>query len=332
MKLYWSKDKASEVEFISNYPTEFLEDPGQLFSEEKVDIQTDAIDHHSIHIAMDGVRISFLSKSLVNDVSHFIRSDSPYLQMHFELSGSAIYRSGERGGMDCLIPSGTHTLFYMPALYGQLTYPRVRRSISVEIEVTVAYLKRMLGADLQLLDDFADRIRDEVPVMMGGRSFPVTRKMNQVLMEMYHCPFTGELKKLFLDAKLLELLILQLDQIGKADQDVLGKLPVGNKDLDRIWEVRRLIENSIDSPPSIIELSEMVGMNRTKLQQIFKEVHGTTIYGLLADLRMATADRLLQTRPDMKIIEIAHRIGYKNPNHFSAAYKKKFGVSPKGTK
>jgi AraC-like DNA-binding protein len=31
---------------------------------------------------------------------------------------------------------------------------------------------------------------------------------------------------------------------------------------------------------------------------------------------------------DKRIIDIARMIGYKNPNHFSAAFKKHFGISP----
>ena len=35
---------------------------------------------------------------------------------------------------------------------------------------------------------------------------------------------------------------------------------------------------------------------------------------------------------DMQVTEVARVLGYKNPNHFSAAFKREFGVVPTGVK
>jgi AraC-like DNA-binding protein len=75
-------------------------------------------------------------------------------------------------------------------------------------------------------------------------------------------------------------------------------------------------------------LTLLAGMNRTKLMSGFKDLFGTTIYSYVADLRMERAKELLIREPLLKIADIARRVGFKNPNNFSAAFKKKFGYSP----
>lgn len=68
-------------------------------------------------------------------------------------------------------------------------------------------------------------------------------------------------------------------------------------------------------------------MNDFKLKEGFKELFENTVFGYLADVRMQKAYSLLQSK-EHSIAEIAHLIGYKNPHHFSAAFKKKFDVAP----
>ncbi|TZF84099.1 helix-turn-helix transcriptional regulator [Pedobacter sp. BS3] len=174
------------------------------------------------------------------------------------------------------------------------------------------------------------QIGKERPVMLGGKSFPVTARIRSILMEMYHCHFVGSLKKIFIEGKLLELLSLQVEQMTfkkSGNSTVLKK-----DDIERIHYVKELLLQNLSNPHSIQDLASLAGMNRTKLQHSFKEVFGNTIYGYLADERMNKAMGLLKEDNYVKIAEIARQIGYKNPNHFSVAFKKKFGYLPKDVK
>ncbi|RYE51537.1 MAG: AraC family transcriptional regulator [Sphingobacteriales bacterium] len=79
---------------------------------------------------------------------------------------------------------------------------------------------------------------------------------------------------------------------------------------------------------SIEELAIVAGMNRTKLQQGFKNLYNKTIYTFLLDLKMAEAKTLLTKENTLSLKEIAALVGYKHVNHFSAAFKKKYEMSP----
>lgn len=329
MKIIWSKDEFSDIFQITEYPAEYVGKEQNLV-EQSMLYQSSFADHQLNRIFMNGVHIAFINKTHTEDINYFLRSDSPYLQMHFELRGDAFYTAKEAGGMDCKIPLGHHTLFYFPALYGHLAYPTVRNGFSVEIEITLNYLKRVFNGDLSSLGNFAKDIDHERPTMLGGRSFPITAKMKTILLDMYYCPFIADLKRIYLEGKLLEILSLQIDQMSKPLDE--SKNRTRRQDVDQMMEVREWIQQDIEHPYSIEELSKLAGINRTKLQKLFKEVHGTTIYGLLADLRMDKAIELLSTDPGIKIAEVAKKVGYKNANHFSTAYKKKFGALPRSLK
>jgi AraC-like DNA-binding protein len=60
---------------------------------------------------------------------------------------------------------------------------------------------------------------------------------------------------------------------------------------------------------------------------LFKKLFGRSIFEFISDKRMELAMNLLRER-NLSVMEISRTLGYKNPNHFSAAFKKKFNMTP----
>jgi AraC-like DNA-binding protein len=84
---------------------------------------------------------------------------------------------------------------------------------------------------------------------------------------------------------------------------------------------------NFDQPASIAALSRKAGINSMKLKTGFKQLFNTTVFGYLHTIRMQEAKRLL-TEENMQVNEVADRIGYKYPHHFTAAFKRKFNITP----
>jgi len=331
MKIIYSKEDFNDIFAIVEHAEDYILDNVTGFEERHNHIKSKVITAHVTRLFLDGVHVAFFNESRKEGYGNFVRTDGPYLQMHFELGGSTYYTAKDYGGMDCSIPEGYHTLFYFPALYGHLVYPATNKKFGIEIEISLNYLKQAFNGDLSVLGAFANDIDHERPAMLGGKSFPITAKIKEILLGMYYCPFVDQLKKIYIEGKLLELLSVQIAQLMQKDTpSPTGKLR--SEELEKIMEARKIIEGNLETPFSIEEMAKIIGINRTKLQKNFKEVHGNTIYGLIADLRMEKAQELLRTEKSMKIAEIAQKIGYKNPNHFSAAYKRKFGSIPRWLK
>ncbi|GMK41710.1 hypothetical protein PCCS19_47670 [Paenibacillus sp. CCS19] len=63
------------------------------------------------------------------------------------------------------------------------------------------------------------------------------------------------------------------------------------------------------------------------LSYLFKKTNGMNLWEYVMKLRMEESRRLL-LETDMRRYEIAERVGYESPEHFSKIFKKYYGISP----
>ena len=154
-----------------------------------------------------------------------------------------------------------------------------------------------------------------------------TMAMQQILKQILHCPYQGIIRQMYLEAKALELLILQFTQwTENPHQSAVPKLR--KDDIERLYAAKDILINKINNPPSLVELARQIGLNERKLKQGFRQVFGTTVFGYLQDYRLQQAQELLK-KQDISIARVATAVGYTNPEAFSVAFRRKFAVSPK---
>lgn len=156
----------------------------------------------------------------------------------------------------------------------------------------------------------------------------ITPAMTIALYQILQCPYQGLTKQIYLESKSLELIALQVNQLTQ-QQSYLQQSPLlKSGDIDRIHLAKDILVRNLDHPPSLLSLARQAGINSFKLKQGFRQIFNTTVFGYLHLHRMEEARRLLQLG-DLSVAQVALAIGYSNPSKFSAAFKKKFGISPK---
>ena len=84
-----------------------------------------------------------------------------------------------------------------------------------------------------------------------------------------------------------------------------------------------------DAEYSHIVMMEEVGASHATLYRKLKALTGMDATSFIRTVRMRTACQILEHNPDIRINELAERVGYSNPKYFSTCFKKEFGVSPK---
>ena len=95
-----------------------------------------------------------------------------------------------------------------------------------------------------------------------------------------------------------------------------------------IHEAISFIEHNFQHDISVEDIAKVCGLNRTYFGKIFKEAVGKTPQDFLLDYRMLKATELLKITA-LSIGDISNAVGYANQLHFSRAFKKIYGISPR---
>ena len=79
----------------------------------------------------------------------------------------------------------------------------------------------------------------------------------------------------------------------------------------------------------LMDLSQVLPMNRTYLSQLIHAEYGCTFYQFVNRYRIEEAKRLKLENPDMKIGDVAARCGFSSPTVFSRAFSTITGMTPR---
>lgn len=158
-------------------------------------------------------------------------------------------------------------------------------------------------------------------------SAPISSTMYTVLEQMFFARMPDNAKRMYMKAKVLEALSLYFG----ANQDVdLTGCPFLNDEatVKKVHLAKELVLKDMSSVPTVKKLCQLVGLNEYQLKVGFKRLYGSPVYQYYNDHRLNHAKTLLSTGR-FKVNEVSWDIGYTNTSHFIAAFRRKFGITPK---
>lgn len=127
----------------------------------------------------------------------------------------------------------------------------------------------------------------------------------------------------YLQLKVIELLML-LSRIPRSEQNGLYH---SNYQIERIQHIRDHLLTNRDQYVSLSQLAAEHDISVSHLQKLFKQIYGMPIYHYIREYRLEQASVELTTS-GKRITEIAQDAGYDNASKFTAAFKKRYGVTP----
>ena len=95
-----------------------------------------------------------------------------------------------------------------------------------------------------------------------------------------------------------------------------------------IAKAARIIREEYGQPLSLTSVAERVGLSAPYLSRLFKEQEGRTFHHYLTDVRVGAAASLLRDT-NLKVYEIAERVGLPSYRYFSAVFKGNTGRTPR---
>nr|WP_320191174.1 AraC family transcriptional regulator [uncultured Desulfobacter sp.] len=183
----------------------------------------------------------------------------------------------------------------------------------------------------RITGDFSRKIEEMLSLQTEGESFrcPVfmTPSIHVCIHEILGCTYIDARRHLFLGSKALELITLSFDQLNSdKGQDIsCFNLETGSQNF--VHKARDIMISDIKNPPSLTELSRMVGVNRNRLNECFRKVYGVTIFDFLRTFRLEESKRLLRAG-NRSVTDVAFEVGYAQHGTFSREFKKHFGNTP----
>jgi len=97
--------------------------------------------------------------------------------------------------------------------------------------------------------------------------------------------------------------------------------------LEFVEEARKIMSESLASPPSMPEISERLGLSAAHFAERFKRESGMTPADYLRRLRCERAMEML-SKSEPSVTEIAFKLGFSTSQHFADVFKRYVGETP----
>lgn len=254
----------------------------------------------------------------------------PRIDFGFVLCGKFTSRfDGLRSG--CLklkSCAGMGGIKYSESCRATITVPANTHVRILHVHITPNLFRTLLQNELEILP------KELLSALEGKTAKPFLQRgafhfgIQECVHHALHGACRGMPRRVFLEGKALELIALQLSWLNARKGGSGRPASLNTRERNAVQAARELLVADIASQPGLVELSRRVGLNLQKLQSGFQQQFGSTIYGFLKEYRLQQARQLFD-QGDMNVSEVAWHIGYTNISHFSAAYKRRFGILPK---
>jgi AraC-like DNA-binding protein len=220
---------------------------------------------------------------------------------------------------------GSQNFLYQPCNVSDHYLPKQTLKL-FHICVDRNYYTSLLCDSEKWSSDLKEKLINKQPFQGSMEKASMSPQMFNIVNDILSCPLSGNLRSIVIEAKILEFIAIQLNQMVKEDhgKDV-HKMKAADR--DALFAMKEFLNKTFTKEHSLKTLSRTFGLNEFKLKRGFKELFGTTVFDYLHDLKMEYAKQMLASE-DVYINEVSGLVGYKNPNHFSTAFKRKFGVNP----
>ncbi len=326
MKSILKSSSFAEKTIVRKFPKGFKT---PVLREETIVNSSALVKGETKEILFDGIKISIRNGLITSPVDIDVEHDFPFLKMHFEIEGSSQYTPKNDKSIAVNIPHGHYNFFYLPQVKGKLRYDCTKRK-TLEILFTKAYFMRVFGHSFREVSaGFGEALDQGRPFLMWQQSKPISSRLHLIIEEIINCNYEGGIKKAYLESKINEILTMFFD--GLKNKKTPREQELTKDDYSRILHAECLVKKNLKDPPTISELSQLTGINQFKLKQHFKLVFGMPIFSYLTELRMAKAKKLI-VEDGFTVAEAAYEIGYKNPQHFTAAFKRRYHYLPSALK
>jgi AraC family transcriptional activator of pyochelin receptor len=224
--------------------------------------------------------------------------------------------------------AGCGGIMFLPHTISQGHYEANRQVLGVSVDVSPELFGELAGEAAPALPA---ELRDLAQGKNSSSGFilpsKITARLSGVLHEILSIRPGAPCAGLFAEAKALELLSLQIEQLIQAHPSAGFTVEMDRADRAGVGRVCEILSESLQNPPSLLDMSREAGMSHSKLNRCFKQLYGLTVFEWLRQARLDKARELL-INGACSIAEAALCSGFSDQSHLNRCFKSHFGVTP----
>lgn len=265
-----------------------------------------------IHLKNTGVENELIKHELTKN----------YIQLYFSLfKETAVAFNLEH----CVtnIKEGESRMVYFKSEDMNILYNLPPQAEMVAILISIEYFHSLFSIDGNMLINFSN--------FNSGKAIIEPKEISQsiklILSQLISNQTNQTLRPIYIIGKVYELLSYYFSSSIENDDEHCPYI-TNEETMSKIKQAKEIIIKDMNNPPSLAELSKLIGLNIKRLKTDFKEIYGVPVFTFLLNYKMEIAKNLLQEK-QLNVNEISSHLGYSTSSHFIAAFKRKHGITPK---
>ena len=248
--------------------------------------------------------------------------NSTFIQFHFCLKGNAKFIFND-GRYALEVSEENSLLLYNTQVDLPLNLELDSNSWLVSVVMTIRKFHSLFSKEADYIPFLSSENKDKKYYTQEG----VSPAIAVILSQMMNYNLHPSIKELYIKGKVYELISLYFNKSSDADIEQCPFL-VDEDNVKRIRKAKEIMISRMAEPPTLAELSEEIGLSLKKLKEGFKQIYGDSVFSFLFDYKMEYARKMLETGQH-NVNEVGLKVGYSTASHFIAAFKKKYGTTPK---
>ena len=248
--------------------------------------------------------------------------DATFIQFHFCISGSITFNYN-KGAYNLRLDEGKFLTLYNPEKHLTIDASVAKNSKVISILIPIVEFHKLFSSSSSDIPFFENKSLNQKHYSENLISNSILIVLNQIIKN----DMDNSTRSLLYKAKIYELFSLIFKKTKEIDLDQCPFLK-NDENLKKIAKAKDVILKDIKNPPSLIELSKTIDLSLKNLKKGFKEIYGKPVYKYLFDFKMERAKQLL-SNGNLNVNEVSYDLGYSSSSHFIAAFKKKYGITPR---
>jgi len=266
----------------------------------------------------EGFRVIKIENTTSTVLKYVKNVSNNFIQIHFSLNEDAKLHYGPFYSQD--VQQHKSMLLYNP-----------NQDLQINLSLNKKGKFLIFVVRIKLFHSFFSQVSDLIPFLnddFKDKKYYLKKDLSPskiLILNQFFDKHNSE-NDLYIKAKTYELLSLYF---RNNEEDAHGCPFLEDEDnVEKIKKAKQLVIEYMAEPPSLQELADQIGLSLAKLKEGFKHIYGVSVFNFLLDYKLEFARKQLLSKK-YNVSEISYQIGYSTSSHFIAAFKKKYGTTPK---